>query len=226
MSFVGRFVLFRSVHYRRFTVPSTQPVIMYLIYLTLFLLKHCPTIRKKKSLSFPFCPPSPSLLPIILTPRALHHFGPSPFVHPFVILAPPPLSIHFCHFGPSPFVHPFLSFPLAINICHSLWPSISVILAPLPLSIHLSFPLCLSISVIPFGHPFLSFWPLPLCPSILTLFTFLLCLSLCRTFRRDESRDMLTGKPNGTFLVRPKVQGGGVEPHITTPTHSHTIDIV
>lgn len=43
--------------------------------------------------------------------------------------------------------------------------------------------------------------------------------------RREDSRDMLNGKPNGTFLVRPK---GGLseDTPITTPTHSHTIDIV
>ncbi len=43
-------------------------------------------------------------------------------------------------------------------------------------------------------------------------------------FRRDESKGMLMGKPNGTFLVRPK--GNVDESVITAPTHSHTIDIV
>ncbi|XP_064386508.1 phosphatidylinositol 3-kinase regulatory subunit gamma-like [Halichondria panicea] len=40
---------------------------------------------------------------------------------------------------------------------------------------------------------------------------------------RDGSRDMLTGKSNGTFLVRPK---GNVEESSTMPCHTHTIDIV
>ncbi len=35
---------------------------------------------------------------------------------------------------------------------------------------------------------------------------------------------MLIGKDNGTFLVRPKA--GVEEAVITTPTHSHTIDIM
>ncbi len=41
--------------------------------------------------------------------------------------------------------------------------------------------------------------------------------------RRDGSRDMLTGKLNRTFLVRPK---GNVEESSTRPCHTHTIDIV
>ncbi len=41
--------------------------------------------------------------------------------------------------------------------------------------------------------------------------------------RRYGSRDMLSGKPNGTFLVRPK---GNVEESSTMLCHTHTIDIV
>ena len=43
--------------------------------------------------------------------------------------------------------------------------------------------------------------------------------------RRESSRDTLVGKPNGTFLVRPK----GVAPDevpASEPLHCHTIDIV
>ena len=42
---------------------------------------------------------------------------------------------------------------------------------------------------------------------------------------RDESRDLLNGRPDGTFLVRPKP---GVTDQIPQgdPLHTHTIDIV
>ena len=43
-------------------------------------------------------------------------------------------------------------------------------------------------------------------------------------FRREGSRDILSGRPNGTFLVRQK--GPTDEIPLTAPTHSHSIDIV
>ena len=43
--------------------------------------------------------------------------------------------------------------------------------------------------------------------------------------RREESKDRLMGKSNGTFLVRPK--GVNIDDiPVSEPTHSHTIDIM
>jgi phosphoinositide-3-kinase regulatory subunit len=47
------------------------------------------------------------------------------------------------------------------------------------------------------------------------------------TITREESRELLTGRPDGTFLVRPKP---GLSDHMipvgSEPLHTHTIDIV
>ena len=43
---------------------------------------------------------------------------------------------------------------------------------------------------------------------------------------RDESRDLLQGRDDGTFLVRPKPGINEQQVHPTDPLHTHTIDIV
>ena len=53
------------------------------------------------------------------------------------------------------------------------------------------------------------------------------CISVSSVYskpiRRENSRDILQGKANGTFLVRPKAD---VRPNGTDPVHCHTIDIM
>ena len=53
------------------------------------------------------------------------------------------------------------------------------------------------------------------------VFTYLFVRSyICR---REGSKDILTGKANGTFLVRPKQNAPA---STTDPVHCHTIDIM